>query len=92
MEDCRNVLCECSLNVPAEGSLNIPFERSTVTFREHCFGTLKNPGHVLSLRNVPMEPSERSRNVLCYGGYFYTQLDIQVLWFIIEIAFILLSI
>ena len=55
-------------------------ERSTETFREHCFGTFKKPGHFLSSRNVPMEPSEhstgtfieRSGKVLCYGGKHQT--------------------
>ena len=51
-------------------------ERSAGTFREHCFETLKKPEHLLSSRNVPMEPSEHSMGtfiehsgkVLCYGG------------------------
>ena len=76
MEDSRNVLFEYSLNIAAERSLNIPFERSAGTFREHCFGTFKKPGHFLSSRNVPWTlrwnlpniPWERSGKVLCYGG------------------------
>ena len=52
-ERSRNVLFGYSLNIAAERSLIIPFERSTGTFREHCFGTFKKPGHFLSSRNVP---------------------------------------
>ena len=77
MEGSRNVPFEYSLNIAAERSLNIPFERSTGTFREHCFRTLKKPGHFLSSRNVPMEPSEhstetfieRSGKVLCIDSF-----------------------
>ena len=42
-------------------------ERPTGTFREHCFGTFKKPGHFLSSRNVPMEPSEHSMGTFREG-------------------------
>ena len=62
MEGSRNVLYKCSLNFPVEGSLNILFKRSTRTFREHCFGTLKKPEIFFALGTF----MELSGKVLCY--------------------------
>ena len=66
----KNVFCEYSLNVPVQSSLIIFLtflERSTGVFREHCFRTLKNSGHFLSSRNVPMKSSERAMRTFISG-------------------------
>ena len=69
---------ERSIQILSERSYRRFRERSLWIFSEYCFGAFKKPGHFLSSRNVPMEPSEhstgtfieRSGKVLCYGGYY----------------------
>ena len=61
------MLSERSYGRFQERSLWIFCEYCCGTFSQYSFWTFKNPGHFLSSRNVPMEPSEHSMGTFREG-------------------------